>query len=209
MKIIYVYDALCGWCYGFSPVMEEFHENYKDKLDFEVISGGMITGERIGSIGEVASYISTAYKHVENATGVKFGNQFLNTTMSKGDAIFTSVPPAIAMSLFKRLKLEKSIQFASALQKAIYFDGVEPEDFDAYGDIAATFGLDRDSFITKIREDEYRKLAEEEFRKSAALGVTGFPAVFVEYNERYYKIGSGYLPFSSLESNFLAVKNQK
>ena len=25
-KIIYVYDALCGWCFGFSPSMEKIKE---------------------------------------------------------------------------------------------------------------------------------------------------------------------------------------
>ncbi len=45
-RIIYVNDALCGWCYGFSPVITAIHEKYKDELDFEVISGGMVTGSQ-------------------------------------------------------------------------------------------------------------------------------------------------------------------
>ena len=101
IKLIYVYDALCGWCYGFSPVIDQFAKKYKNDLTFEVISGGMVTGGRIGSIGEVAGYISWAYKDVENATGIKFGNNFLNKTLKDGKAIFTSIPPAIAMSVFK------------------------------------------------------------------------------------------------------------
>ncbi len=209
MKVVYVYDALCGWCYGFSPVMTQFQAKYKDELDFEVISGGMITGDRIGPIGEVASYIGKAYKDVENATGVKFGDTFLNKTLAEGKAVFTSIPPAIALSVFKSLNPEQSIQFASALQKAIYFDGIEPENFDAYGQIASSFGLDGEAFVIKMKDPAYRKAAEEDFNTSTALGVTGFPSVFVEHNGTYYKIGNGYLPLSSLESNFLALKNQK
>ena len=209
MKVVYVYDALCGWCYGFSPVMNQFHAKYKDELDFEVISGGMITGDRIGPIGEVASYIGQAYKDVENATGVKFGDRFLHRTLAEGEAVFTSIPPAIALSVFKSLNPENSIQFASALQKAIYFDGIEPENLGAYGEIASRFGLDGEAFVIKMKDPVYRKSAEEDFNRSASLGVTGFPSVFVEYKGRYYKIGNGYLPFSSLESNFSALKNQK
>jgi len=208
MKVVYVYDALCGWCYGFSPVMSQFQAKYKDDLNFEVVSGGMITGDRIGPIGEVASYIGKAYKDVENATGVKFGDTFLLRTLAEGEAVFTSIPPAIALSVFKSLSPVNSIQFASALQKAIYFDGIEPENLDAYGQIASRFGLDREAFVVKMKDPIYLKSAEEDFSKSAVLGVTGFPSVFVEYKERYYKIGSGYLSFSSLENNFLAIKNQ-
>ncbi|NJL75411.1 MAG: hypothetical protein HC892_10655 [Saprospiraceae bacterium] len=88
MKIIYVYDALCGWCYGFSPTMQEFHNKYQSELDFEVISGGMVTKDRIGPIGEVASYISWAYKEVERTTGVQFGTSFLQGVLKDGKAIF-------------------------------------------------------------------------------------------------------------------------
>jgi len=208
MKVIYVYDALCGWCYGFSPVMSEFHEKYQDSLDFEVISGGMITGNRIGPIGEVAAYIGKAYKDVENATGVKFGESFLNETMAEGDAIFTSIPPAIALSVFKRTHPEEAVAFAAALQKAIYYNGIEPENFEAYGEIATEFGLDATEFVEKMKDPIYRQAAEEDFRKSAALGVSGFPSVFIESDGNYYKIGSGYMPFSNLEKNFLAIKNK-
>ena len=56
----YVYDALCGWCYGFSPVMQNVAAKYDDRLNFEVISGGMVTGPRVGPIGQVAPYIKSA-----------------------------------------------------------------------------------------------------------------------------------------------------
>jgi len=209
MKIIYVYDALCGWCYGFSPVMDQFQEKYKDSLSFEVISGGMITGSRIGPIGKVAPYISWAYKDVENATGVKFGTEFLNKTLKKGEAIFTSIPPAIALSVFKTLDQKNSIHFASELQKAIYFNGIEPENFDGYGRIAKKFGIDADAFILKMKDSLYYKYAEEDFKKSADLDVSGFPSVFVEINGNYHKIASGYVTFKVLENNLLAIKNKQ
>jgi putative protein-disulfide isomerase len=208
MKIIYVYDALCGWCYGFSSVMMKFQEKYKDSLSFEVISGGMITGNRIGPIGEVASYISWAYKDVEKATSVKFGDEFLNKTLKNGDAIFTSIPPAIALAVFKGLDPNNSIRFAAELQKAIYYDGIEPEYIDAYGQIATKFGLDADSFVLKMKDPFYKKLAEDDFKKSADLKVSGFPTIFIEMRGTYYKIGSGYMTFSDLESNFSQVKNK-
>jgi putative protein-disulfide isomerase len=41
-KIIYCYDAYCGWCYGFSPVIKELWLKHREQFDFETISGGMI-----------------------------------------------------------------------------------------------------------------------------------------------------------------------
>lgn len=208
MSVIYVYDALCGWCYGFSPVMEQFYNKYRDSVTFEVLSGGMITGSRIGPIGEVAPYISWAYKEVEKATNVEFGSGFLDHTLKKGSAIFTSIPPAVALSVFKKIQPENSIAFAAALQKGIYFDGIEPENIDAYGKIAEGFGIDGAAFNILMNDSANIETAVGDFKKSRDLGSNGFPTVFVEVNGIYYKIASGYVPFNILENNFLAVKNK-
>ncbi|WP_315819016.1 hypothetical protein [Paraflavitalea speifideaquila] len=55
ITIYYCYDAYCGWCYGFSPVIKRIAEEYKDRVSFEVLSGGMIisdapAGERYGRL---------------------------------------------------------------------------------------------------------------------------------------------------------------
>ena len=201
MKIIYVYDALCGWCYGFSPVITDIEKKYRDRFDFEVISGGMVTGDRIGSIGEVAPYIKWAYKDVEKATGVNFGNTFLNETLEKGEAIFTSIEPAIALSIFKDFKKEDNIAFAGALQKAIYYDGIEPLNLEAYGKIAQRFGLDSADFVSKMEDTYFKNLAYEDFKNAAAFGVRGFPTLIAEINEQYYQLANGYMPLESLETN--------
>ena len=70
MKLIYYFDALCGWCYGFSPVMSKVQEKYSGKLDIEVVSGGLFLGKRAGGVNEVAPHIKAgAYKSVERRTG--------------------------------------------------------------------------------------------------------------------------------------------
>lgn len=207
MKIVYVYDALCGWCFGFAPVMAQFEEKYKDTLEFEIISGGMITGDRIGAIGDVASYISWAYKNVEDASGVKFGSVFLNETLKNGTAIFTSIPPAIALSVFKSKLPKQSLNFASALQNAIYYDGIEPENITEYATIAERFGLDKSQFLSDMQNETYLLKAQNDFKKSSGLRVNGFPTVFVLHQNQHYKMASGYVSFETLENNFLQIKN--
>ena len=63
--LIYCYDAYCGWCYGFSEVMKKINSAYKNKLEFEVLSGGMILPEDPVPISATAKYILGAYKRVE------------------------------------------------------------------------------------------------------------------------------------------------
>ena len=60
--VIYCYDAYCGWCYGFSPVIKQIAEEYKDQFDIEVLSGGMIITDKPKHISVTAGYIQKAYK---------------------------------------------------------------------------------------------------------------------------------------------------
>lgn len=197
--IIYVYDALCGWCYGFSPVMQQLQEKYKDQMDFMVLSGGMVTGNRVGPVGTIAGYISEAYKTVEEYTGVKFGEGFLNGILKEGKAIFNSVPPSRALTVFKSYQSENAVAFASTLQKAIYSDGIEPENWEAYGKYAAQFGIEPKHFVFQMQQNKFVDETEAEFQQVANWGIQGFPSVIMATPEKLYLLTQGYLPFEQLD----------
>ncbi|AZQ44874.1 DsbA family protein [Nonlabens ponticola] len=200
MKLLYIYDALCGWCYGFSPVIEQF---VKDKgLECEVISGGMITGDRVGPIGEVAAYISTAYKDVEQRSGVKFGKDFLDGTLADGSAIFTSLPAAIAMTIFREYKPEQQLSFASDIQKAIYYHGKKPLETQTYVELAEVVGIDAKEFEQKMTDDKYLEKAKQDFAISSQLQVTGFPTVFLLQENSAAPIARGYITLEQLENHY-------
>jgi putative protein-disulfide isomerase len=63
--IFYVFDPMCGWCFGFSGVIKQAAKDYQNDFEFVAISGGMVVGEREGPIGDFADYILGAYKRVE------------------------------------------------------------------------------------------------------------------------------------------------
>jgi putative protein-disulfide isomerase len=198
-KIIYVYDALCGWCFGFSPVINAFKKNHAEMLDFEIISGGL-RHEDIGTINEKAPYIKTAYKDVEEYCGVKFGDAFVNHTLAKGDAILNSIPPARALCVFKKRIPEKAFEYASALHNAIYVDGAWSTDIEAFAVKAAQLGYPKDDFLKAINDPQSTKDAFLEFDKAKKLGATSFPTVLLQKGEKFILIGQGYMPADTLEA---------
>lgn len=209
-KIIYVYDALCGWCYGFSPVIQELYDNYGHQLEFEVVSGGMVTGERIGPVSDMADYISGAYTTVENASGVKFGKKFLEETLNRNDVVFSSVEPAIALSAFKTLQPENAVKFSSAIQSAIYYHGAEPARAETYADLANDFGIDRNVFLEKMNDPGTIALAESDFSRSRALGVNGFPTTFYEdANGNRVQLSRGFTSFENLSLSLEQALSQE
>ena len=206
--IYYIYDALCGWCYGFSPVITEFFEKHRDHYNFQVLSGGMVIGEKEGQIGVVAGYIKDAYKQVEEMTGIKFGDEFLNGTLEEGTAYFSSVPAALAMALFRTQKPEEAIYFAKRIQKAIYFDGLPPAELSTYGECVKDFKLDPELFQQKMSEKTVQDLVQQEFGVVARWGIKGFPSVVYKDGDHAYMIARGYSPLPVLEETFENVKTE-
>ena len=208
--LLYVYDALCGWCYGFGPVMQRVAETYADTFDFEVLSGGMVRGDRIGPIGEVAGYISHAYKQVEERSGVTFGDAFLNGTMAEGTALFTSIPPSRALTAFKATQPAdadgtEQVAFAHALPRAVYYAGLPPAEPSTYAQVATDFGLDGDDFAAKLDDPEVAAQTEAEFALASRLGVQGFPNVFVTPGGQLFRVAPGYVPFAQLDATLQRV----
>lgn len=200
-KLIYIYDALCGWCYGFSPVMQQIHEKYATHLDFEVLSGGMIMGLRAGPIGEVAAYIGKAYPDVERATGIQFGEGFLQNILQPGTAVFSSEMPGIALTVLRKHRPERVVQFAHALQNTLYANGIELSVLENYLPLAEQFGLSGADFLHEMQAEENRYETMMEFQTVANWGVNGYPTVLLKpvHDHQYYMIARGYTPFERLD----------
>lgn len=198
-RIIYVYDALCGWCFGFSPVMARFAGEYAEKVDLEVVSGGLRTGNQAGPISAVAPYIKRAYKDVESATGVRFGDAFVNGTLEKGTAVMNSFYPAVAMAIFRERFPQKSLAFAGLLHHMIYVDGHSTEELDAYRVYAARLGFPEHEFSAKMRDGKYAAAAEADFIRAAKLGATGFPTLLLQRGDKVEKLFSGFVRWEELK----------
>jgi len=203
-RLIYVYDAFCGWCYGFSGVMKQVYEDYQDQMDFQVVSGGMMLGDREGPVGEVAPFIKGAYTTVETHTGVTFGEAYLEKLMA-GTHYMNSMPPALAMTVFRDHLPDQTVPFAHALQRMFYYDGVDGNDTLSYGRLAATFGLDEAEFVSKMAAPATLERTREDFQLSNQLGVNGFPTVFLMHHGQLHLLARGYTDPTTFTSRIDSV----
>jgi len=212
--IYYCYDAYCGWCYGFSTVMQKIAEEYKDRIFFETLSGGMIPKESAQHIGKTAGYIQGAYKNVEDLTGIKFGEDYLwhIKNPDQSDWFPHSEKAAVAMAIFKEFHPDQTVSFAADLQKALHFEGRDLTDDEAYRHLLEKYEIPADIFYQKLHAPEYLEKANYEFSLVKQLQVTGFPAVLLQADElKFYLLARGFTDYDTLKTridNVLAEINQ-
>lgn len=203
--IFYVYDALCGWCYGFGPVIEKFQDNYGDRVKLEVLSGGMVVGSRVGPFSNMANYIRQAVPRLTEITGVQFGEAYFTQVLDKGTYISNSEPPAIALSILKEQAAEKPITLAHRLQKLQFVEGHDLNRVETYLPLAAAYGLDAETFKQKFASDDYRFKAQQEFQLVQSWGIAGFPAVVCQLPNGLHLVANGYTPYEQLTATFERV----
>lgn len=203
-KLYYVFDPICGWCFGMSPSITALHEEWKDHIDFEVLSGGMVLGDRVGPIRNFAHIIQGSRARLEETTGVRFGEAFW-TKLEQGDMVMGSLKPSIALAVSRDLAPGKSVEFAAAIQRAIYVDGMEPEQTEQYRTLAESFGLDADDFLKRMEFPHYEMVANKDFAQSAKWGIQGFPSVVLFHQDQGYLIARGYLPFDALDKTLREI----
>lgn len=200
--IIYCYDAYCGWCYGFSPVIKKIAEEYKDQLAFEVLSGGMIITDTPRPISATAAYIQQAYKTVEEYTGISFGQDYLWHIFNPQDSDWfpSSEKPAIALCIFKEYHEDQQVAFVADLQYALHYEGRDLCDDEAYRHLVEKYHLPEADFYTKLKSPEYKEKAYYEFALCQQLQVTGYPAVLLQVAEnKLYLLAKGYTPYQTLQ----------
>ncbi|MCG7856927.1 DsbA family protein [Flavihumibacter sediminis] len=206
--IYYCYDAYCGWCYGFSPVMKKMAELYSDQIAFEVLSGGMILPEEPRHISVVAGYISEAYKGIEELTGVRFGEDYLWHIFnpSESDWYPNSEKPAIALCILKEYFPDRQVEFAADLQYALHFEGRDLCDNEAYRHLIEKYNFEPEDFFSRLNSEEYREKAYYEFQLVKQLQVNGYPSVLVQVSEsKFFLIARGYTDQTTMIQRIEAV----
>lgn len=200
--LIYCYDAYCGWCYGFSPVIKKIADEYKEQLEMDVLSGGMVLPEKPTSISATAGYIAKAYKNVEELTGIKFGTDYLWHIHHPEDSDWYphSEKPAIAMCIFKEFYPGRAVEFAADLQYALHYEGRDLTDDAAYEHLLEKYSIHPEVFYEKMASDEYKEMAYYEFSLMKQLQVTGYPCVFIQTGDlKFTMVARGYTDYETLK----------
>ncbi|HQV62028.1 MAG TPA: DsbA family protein [Chitinophagaceae bacterium] len=206
--VYYCYDAYCGWCYGFSPVIKKIATAFKDKLSFEVLSGGMIPKENARPISAIAGYISEAYHRVEETTGIKFGEDYLWHIFNpdKSDWYQHSEKSASALCIVKEIQPEQQVAFAADLQYALHYEGRDLTDDEAYRHLLEKYVIPEEEFYTKLNSEEYKEKAHYEFALCKQLQATSFPQVLLQVaDQKFYLLAKGYTDYETLKKRIQTV----
>lgn len=205
--LFYCYDAYCGWCYGFSPVIKQIAAE-NPVLQIEVLSGGMILPEKPVPIAASAGYIQKAIPTVEEYTGIKFGADYMwhINHPELSDWFPHSEKPSVALCIFKEFYPERQVEFAGDLQYALHYEGRDLTDDEAYRHLLEKYSIQPETFYTKLNSEEYKEQAHYEFQLCKQLQVKGYPCVLLQISEtKFTLLARGFTDYETLSGRLKAA----
>ncbi len=177
----YIYDPLCGWCYGSAPLVKAAREI--GGLQFVLHGGGMMAG----SARQLASEALRQFvmEHVERITGMSgqpFGPAYTNGLLRDRTAMLDSEPPTAAI-LAVEAAAGRGADLLAHLQKSHYIEGRGLSDRAALASMAEEIGVDRAAFeaeFSRALGSTVQAHMTDSRQLLARVGGQGFPTFALE-----------------------------
>jgi len=188
----YIYDPLCGWCYGAAPLAAAA----RDVMPVIGHGGGMMTGANRKQVNPtLRNYVMPHDHRIAGLTGQAFGDDYFNGLLLDETAVFDSAPPIRAILAAEEIAEDGGgLDMLSRLQVAHYVEGKRIADEDVLQALAIELGLDGVQFAQayqRIGEEELQRHIAASRRLLAQVGGHGFPTFVLEQDGRFEMLDAG------------------
>ncbi len=140
----YIFDPLCGWCYGAAPLVEAARALGGIGVAFH--AGGMMTGSNRRQISpQWRAYVLPHDRRIAEMTGQPFGDAYLDGLLNDAGAVMDSEPPTTAILAAGALA-GRGLDMLHRLQRAHYVDGLRIAEPAVLRTLAEELGLDGSAF---------------------------------------------------------------
>lgn len=201
-SLVYVMDAYCGWCYGFSNSISTFN-NIHPEIEIDVISGGLFTGEASLPIKNYP-HMPTANQRISQLTGAVFGPAYLEL-LKDGSFILNSEDAARGLAALKAVDSSRGVEYAAAMQHAFFYDGQSLSDDKTYLTIANMLNLDANLVANELKSPTALTSAYHDFMMASKLAVEGFPTLLLKQGDKYTYLGGSALKPAEIEAKIATL----
>lgn len=204
MRLLYVMDPMCAWCYGFEPELEEFLKKHSS-LEVDFIMGGLAPDTHYPMDEKLKQSISSYWYEIEKTARVTFNHDFwkLNTPYR---STYSACRAVIAAEYLK----EKSAhQMVKSIQSAYYLEAKNPSLEKTLIACACSIGLDKNQFLEAFKSEKIEQRFQEHLRLTYELKARAFPALFyINNRNETYPLTLSYTQTSNLEQRFNHIKGK-
>lgn len=139
--LVYLYDPLCGWCYGAGGPLPQVLES--TGIALRLIPTGLFSGSGARAMDDdFAAYAWSNDQRIERLTGQVFSERYRDQILADRLQGFDSAPSTLALSAVSLTSPEHEFEALKAIQAARYVDGLDVTRLETLAAVLADLGLD-------------------------------------------------------------------
>lgn len=189
LKLVYVFDPLCGWCFGMEHQIKDLVEQFEGKVGFETWCGGMVPVQNAAPIKNIRSLIEDALPVLESRSGVSFSSSFMKDILYCDKLVLSSELPSFVFNTIKRKKVDNEIQLAYELHEIMYKEGKDFNLLSSYKSLLDKYEINE----LEVFDPKIKKQTLKEFEKCKKLGIRSFPSLLIQNGKNYQVLSQGFL----------------
>lgn len=179
--VTYLFDPLCGWCYGASPVIGALAQ-HRD-IQLELAPTGLFAGSGQRMDASFAAFAWANDQRIAGLTGQRFTEAYRQNVLGRHGDAFDSSAMTLALTAVAMSDPLRERDVLTALQEVRYVDGLDTGSAQVVEDVLRRMGLDgvADQVAEPdlaLRERNASRLHQAR-RLMRSLGAQGVPGLVV------------------------------
>mgnify|MGYP000930260965 FL=1 len=182
-RLYYLFDPLCGWCYGAGSLLETLVQRSGEQL--QLLPSGLFSGEGARPMDEAfAAYAWSNDQRIERLTGQPFSQRYRSEVLDKPQQMFDSGPATVALTAVHLTAPQRAAEALKAIQHARYVDGLDNTAIAVLLELLRGLGLD--DAAARLAQPDAALLQANSARVAQArqlmreLGAQGVPSFVLE-----------------------------
>lgn len=177
----YLFDPLCGWCYGASATVAELAQH--PDIDLQPLATGLFSGRGARSMEGFAAQAWQADQRIAQLSGRAFSEAYRSDVLGAKGAMLDSSVATLAVTAVSLEAPEREIEALKAIQEARYVGGKDVTSAQVVADLLGELGLTRSAALVIEPDEALVRLLQERMAEAHAtmskFHVQGVPALIV------------------------------
>lgn len=196
MRLIYVLDPMCSWCWAFRPQLQQFL-NAHQELEVELILGGLAPDSDEPMPAGQRQQIEQIWHRIAEQTGANFNHDFWQSNTPRR----SSYPACRAVIAAGHLAGQANTM-VDAIQQAYYQRAMNPSDASTLIQLAVELGMGEAEFSAALASEAVDNHFQQDLARARSMGISGFPALVLEVDGERHALALGYTESAKIEQRF-------
>jgi len=190
----YLFDPLCGWCYGASPAISALAG--EPGIAVELRPTGLFAGAGARTMDDAfAAYAWTNDQRIQQLTGQRFTDRYRQQVLADRQRPFDSGPAMLALTAVALTDADRELDTLQAIQHARYVDGQDVTSTTTLAELLNGLGLAQSA--ARLANPDAELLAADRARAARGqallreFGARGVPTLIAESGAKRWQVDAG------------------